>query len=153
MALPKLKLPTVDRTYRMKATPDQIWAFDTDYLRRKAEALRPVGRHYTMRIRFYTLSFYALMIGSVVAAFTVGWWATFALIGLACLQRQANYRLAGELAAKAATASSDMFLHLYNIGALNVEEAPNEAALALAQQEADANPRASVLARLRKIKS
>ena len=91
----------------MKATPDQIWAFDTDYLRRKAEALRPVGRHYTMRIRFYTLSFYALMIGSVVAAFTVGWWATFALIGLACVQRQANYRLAGELAAKAATASSD----------------------------------------------
>ena len=137
----------------MKATPDQIWAFDTDYLRRKAEALRPVGRHYTMRIRFYTLSFYALMIGSVVAAFTVGWWATFALIGLACVQRQANYRLAGELAAKAATASSDMFLHLYNIGALNVEEAPNEAALALQEEEEKLNPRASILARLRKIKS
>ena len=137
----------------MKATPDQIWAFDTDYLRRKAEALRPVGRHYTMRISFYTLSFYALMIGSVVAAFTVGWWATFALIGHACVQRQANYRLAGELAAKAATASSDMFLHLYNIGALNVEEAPNEAALALQEEEEKLNPRASILARLRKIKS
>ena len=137
----------------MKATPDQIWAFDTDYLRRKAEALRPVGRHYTMRIRFYTLSFYVLMIGAAVAAFTVGWWAAFVLIGLACVQRQANYRLAGELAAKAATASSDMFLHLYNIGALNVEEAPNEAALALQEEEEKLNPRASILARLRKIKS
>ncbi|MEM1086566.1 MAG: hypothetical protein AAGH90_02485 [Pseudomonadota bacterium] len=153
MAIPKLKLPSADRTYRMKATPDQIWAFDTDYLHRKAEALRPVGRHYTMRIRFYTVCFYMLLIGAAISSFLFGWWAAFALIGLAILQRQANYRLVGELAAKAATASSDMFLHLYNIGALNVEEAPNAAALARQHAETDASSRASILGRLRKMKS
>ncbi|MEL7232469.1 MAG: hypothetical protein AAGJ85_08165 [Pseudomonadota bacterium] len=153
MALPKLLPFRDDRTYRLKATPDQIWAFDADYLRRKAEALRPVGRHYTMRIRLYTISFYMLLKAAAFAAFMTHWWVAFVLLGLACLQRQANYRLAGKLAAEAASASTDMFLHLYNIGALSVEEAPNAAALALQKQEENTTPSASILGRLSRWRS
>lgn len=128
--MPRKRLSIHDyRTYRFKATPDQIWAFDTEYLRRRADALRPMGRHYMMRIRLNTVCFYVLLIAAAAASIFLKWWMVFTLIGLACLQRQANSRLAGELAAEAASASTDMFLHLYNVGALSIEEAPNQAAL------------------------
>ena len=114
--------PIIDRrrseTVRVVATPDQTWAIDALWLYNRLEVLRPVGRHYVNRIRLFDLASDVLLVLGMVATFFWAWWAGAVLIGFACLQRHANRRMAGELAAKAAQESSDAFLYLYNRGAL-----------------------------------
>ncbi|WOR15047.1 hypothetical protein RYZ27_14820 [Hyphomonas sp. FCG-A18] len=115
-----------DATVRIAATPDQTWAFDADYLYQRLEMLRPVGRHYVRQIQFLDLLSDILLVAGVLSAFFVAWWTVFPLVGVACAQRYSNRRRAGELAARAAQESTDIFLYLYNSGVLSVEQtAPN----------------------------
>ena len=106
---------------RIRATADQVWALDANYLYKRLDVLRPIGRHYVNQIRFLDFVSDALLLAGVGAFFFIAWWSAFPLIGFACLQRVANRRLAGELAGKAAQESSDAFLYLYNSGALWLE--------------------------------
>lgn len=108
-------------TVRVAATVDQIWALDADFLYKRLEVLKHVGKHYVFRIRMLDLICDALLIVSVPAAFFLAWWLVIPLVGFACLQRVANRRMAGELAAKAAQESTEAFLYLYNSGALWLE--------------------------------
>lgn len=106
---------------RVAATIDQVWALDADFLYQRLEVLKHVGKHYVFRIRMLDLISDVLLIVSIPATFFVIWWSFIPLVGFACLQRVANRRMAGELAAKAAQESSDAFLYLYNTGALWLE--------------------------------
>ena len=108
-------------TVRIAATVDQTWALDADFLYKRLEILKPVGRHYVNRIRLLDLISDVLLIVSIPATFFVAWWTFIPLVGFACLQRVANRRMAGELAGKAAQESTDAFLYLYNTGALWLE--------------------------------
>lgn len=110
-----------DHTIRFAATPDQTWAFDTDYLYKRLEMLRPVGKHYVRQIQMLDLLSDLLLVGGVLSAFFIAWWTVIPLVGFACLQRDHNRRLTGELAAKAAQESTEIFLYLYNSGVLTVE--------------------------------
>jgi hypothetical protein len=115
-----------DATVRIAATPDQTWAFDADHLYKRLEMLRPIGRHYIRQIQFLDLLSDILLVAGVLSAFFVAWWTVFPLVGVACAQRYSNRRRAGELAARAAQESTDIFLYLYNSGVLSVEQtAPN----------------------------
>lgn len=109
-------------TVRVAATADQTWALDADYLYKRLEVLRPVGRHYVNRIRLLDLMSDLLLVGGVLSSFLLVWWAVIPLVGFACLQRVANRRMAGELAGKAAQESTEAFLYLYNSGALWLEQ-------------------------------
>ena len=109
-------------TVRVAATPDQMWALDADYLYRRLEVLKPVGRHYVNRIRLLDLMSDLLLVGGVLSAFVIAWWTVVPMVGFACLQRVANRRMAGELAGKAAQESTEAFLYLYNTGALWLEQ-------------------------------
>lgn len=111
-----------DATVRIAATPDQTWAFDADHLYQRLEMLRPVGRHYVRQIQFLDLLSDILLVAGVLSAFFVAWWTVFPLVGVACAQRYSNRRRAGELAARAAQESTDIFLYLYNSGVLSVEQ-------------------------------
>ncbi|MBR9834903.1 MAG: hypothetical protein GYB42_06875 [Alphaproteobacteria bacterium] len=108
-------------TVRVAATADQTWALDAEYLYKRLELLRPVGRHYVNRIRMLDLICDMLLVAGVLSAFFIAWWTVIPLVGFACLQRVANRRMAGELAGKAAQESTDAFLYLYNSGALWLE--------------------------------
>lgn len=103
---------------KVAITHDQTWTFDADYLYRRLEVLKPLGSHYVNRIRMLDLISDGLLLAGVLSAFFIAWWTIVPLVGFACLQRIANRRLAGELAAKAAQESTDAFLYLYNSGAL-----------------------------------
>ncbi len=105
-------------TIRVDATVDQTWALDSEWLHNRLDVLRPYGRHYVNRIRMLDLISDLLILASVISTFFVAWWSGIPLLGFACLQRYANRRMAGELAAKAAKESTDAFLYLYNRGAL-----------------------------------
>ena len=106
---------------RLNATADQVWAFDADYLYRRLDLLKPVGRHLVHKIRMLDLVSDLLLVAGVIAPFFLAWWTIVPLIGFACLQRSANRRMAGEVAARAAQESTDIFLYLYNSGVLSVE--------------------------------
>ena len=108
-------------TVRVAATADQTWALDAEYLYKRLELLRPIGRHYVNRIRLLDMICDILLLAGVLSAFFVAWWTVIPLVGFACLQRVANRRMAGELAGKAAQESTDAFLYLYNTGALWLE--------------------------------
>ncbi len=116
------RLPNTGRSdkaaIRVQATVDQTWALDSEWLHNRLDVLRPYGRHYVNRIRMLDLVADLLILASVISTFFVAWWSGIPLLGFACLQRHANRRMAGELAAKAAKESTDAFLHLYNRGAL-----------------------------------
>lgn len=103
---------------RVEATVDQTWALDSEWLHDRIDVLRPYGRHFVNRIRLLDLLCDILILASVISTFFVAWWSGIPLLGFACLQRYANRRMAGELAAKAARESTDAFLYLYNRGAL-----------------------------------
>ncbi|GAB5459429.1 MAG: hypothetical protein Hens3KO_24590 [Henriciella sp.] len=111
-------------TVRVNATVDQVWAFDADFLYKRLEVLKEVGKHYVNRIMLLDLVADALLLAALPAAFFFVWWAFIPLLGFGCLQRVANRRMAGELAAKAAQESTEAFLFLYNSGALWLESAP-----------------------------
>ncbi|MEM9377079.1 MAG: hypothetical protein AAGA72_12730, partial [Pseudomonadota bacterium] len=83
--------------------------------------LRKLGAHYANRIWLLDLISDLLLVAGVICAFFVAWWTFIPITGLACLQRIANRRMAGELAAKAAQESTDAFLFLYNSGVLWLE--------------------------------
>lgn len=108
-------------TVRVAATADQTWALDAEFLYKRLEILRPIGRHYVNRIYMLDLICDILLLAGVLSAFFVAWWTVIPLVGFACLQRVANRRMAGELAGKAAQESTDAFLYLYNTGALWLE--------------------------------
>lgn len=121
MTVQHSSLQASDNSVRIAATPDQTWAFDADHLYKRLEMLRPLGQHYVRRIQMLDLFSDLLLVGGVLSAFFIAWWAVIPLVGFACLQRHHNRRLAGELAAKAAQESTDVFLYLYNSGVLTVE--------------------------------
>ena len=106
---------------RIAATVDQVWAFDADFLYNRLEVLKGVGPHYVNRIRMLDMISDMLLIAGIISAFFIAWWTIVPLVGFASLQRVANRRMAGELAAKAARESTDAFLYLYNTGALWLE--------------------------------
>lgn len=108
-------------TVRVAATVDQTWALDADFLYNRLEVLKAVGRHYVFRIRMLDIFADLLLITCIPAAFFVAWWLFLPMLGFSCLQRVANRRMAGELAAKAAQESTESFLYLYNTGALWLE--------------------------------
>lgn len=111
-------------TVRVAATADQVWALDSEFLYSRLEVLKQVGRHYVNRIVLLDFAADFLLLIALPASFFVFWWAAIPLVGFACLQRVANRRMAGELAAKAAQESTDAFLFLYNTGALWLERPP-----------------------------
>jgi len=113
-----------DAVVRIAATPDQTWSFDADHLYKRLDMLRPIGRHYIRQIQLLDLLSDILLVAGVLSAFFIAWWTVFPLVGVACAQRYSNRRRAGELAAKAAQESSDIFLYLYNSGVLSVEQGP-----------------------------
>lgn len=109
-------------TVRIVATPDQTWAVDADYLHGRLDVLRKLGTHYANRIWLLDLVSDVMLVAGVVSAFFVAWWTCIPLVGLACLQRISNRRMAGELAGRAAKESTDAFLYLYNSGVLWLEQ-------------------------------
>ena len=111
-------------TVRIEATPDQTWALDAGYLYSRLDVLKQLGAHYANRIWLLDLVSDVMLVAGVLSAFFVAWWTCVPIVGLACLQRIANRRLAGQLAGKAAQESTDAFLFLYNSGALWLER-PN----------------------------
>lgn len=111
-------------TVRVHATVDQVWALDADFLYKRLSVLKQVGKHYVNRIVMLDLVADTLLLAVLPAAFFLAWWVAVPLLGFACLQRVANRRMAGELAAKAAQESTEAFLYLYNTGALWLEAAP-----------------------------
>ena len=112
-------------TVRIAATPDQTWAVDADYLHGRLDVLRKLGAHYANRIWLLDLVSDIMLVAGVLSAFFVAWWTCVPIIGLACLQRISNRRMAGELAGKAAQESTDAFLYLYNSGVLWLEQPTN----------------------------
>lgn len=112
-------------TVRIAATPDQTWAVDADYLHSRLDVLRKLGAHYANRIWLLDLVSDIMLVAGVLSAFFVAWWSCIPIIGLACLQRISNRRMAGELAGKAAQESTDAFLYLYNSGVLWLEQPTN----------------------------
>jgi hypothetical protein len=108
-------------TVRISATPDQTWALDADYLHKRLDVLHKLGAHYARRIWLLDMISDAMLLGGILSAFFVAWWTCLPLIGLACLQKVSNRRMAGELAGKAAQESTDAFLYLYNSGVLWLE--------------------------------
>lgn len=108
-------------TVRIAATPDQTWAVDADYLHKRLDVLRQLGTHYANRIWLLDLVSDIMLVAGVLSAFFVAWWTIIPLVGLACLQRISNRRMAGELAGRAAQESTDAFLYLYNSGVLWLE--------------------------------
>lgn len=108
-------------TVRIAATPDQTWAVDADYLHKRLDVLRQLGGHYANRIWVLDLASDVMLLGGILGTFFVAWWIFVPMIGMACLQRIANRRMAGELAGKAAQESTDAFLYLYNSGVLWLE--------------------------------
>lgn len=109
-------------TVRIVATPDQTWALDADYLHGRLDVLRKLGTHYANRIWLLDLVSDVMLVAGVMSAFFLAWWACIPLIGLACMQRVSNRRVAGELAGRAAKESTEAFLYLYNSGALWLEQ-------------------------------
>ena len=112
-------------TVRISATPDQTWAVDADYLHGRLDVLRKLGAHYANRIWLLDLASDIMLMAGVIMTFFVAWWTCIPLVGLACLQRISNRRMAGELAGKAAQESTDAFLYLYNSGVLWLEQPTN----------------------------
>lgn len=112
-------------TVRIAATPDQTWAVDADYLHGRLDVLRKLGAHYANRIWLLDLVSDIMLVAGVLSAFFIAWWSCIPIIGLACLQRISNRRMAGELAGKAAQESTDAFLYLYNSGVLWLEQPTN----------------------------
>ena len=108
-------------TVRIAATPDQTWAVDADYLHARLDVLRTLGSHYANRIWLLDMVSDLFLVAGVLSTFFVAWWLCVPLVGLACLQRVSNRRMAGELAGRAAQESTDAFLYLYNSGALWLE--------------------------------
>lgn len=112
-------------TVRIAATPDQTWAVDADYLHGRLDVLRKLGAHYANRIWLLDLVSDFMLMAGILCTFFVAWWTCIPLVGLACLQRISNRRMAGELAGKAAQESTDAFLYLYNSGVLWLEQPTN----------------------------
>ena len=115
----------VRTTVRIKATPDQTWALNADYLHERLDVLNKLGTHYANRIWLLDMVSDVMLLAGVIGAFFVAWWTCIPLVGLACLQRISNRRMAGELAARAARESTDAFLYLYNSGVLWLEQPTN----------------------------
>ncbi len=113
---------TAGTTVRIAATPDQTWAVDGDYLHKRLDVLRQLGTHYANRIWVLDLVSDFLLIAGIMSAFFVAWWTVIPIVGLACVQRMSNRRVAGEMAARAAQESTDAFLYLYNSGVLWLEQ-------------------------------
>ena len=109
------------KTVRIAATPDQTWAVDADYLHQRQDMLRSLGTHYANRIWLLDLVSDVMLLAGVLGAFFVAWWSFIPLVGLGCMQKISNRRMAGELAGKAAQESTDAFLYLYNSGVLWLE--------------------------------
>ncbi|MEO1304813.1 MAG: hypothetical protein AAFV37_07550 [Pseudomonadota bacterium] len=114
----------VGTTVRIAATPDQTWALDADYLHARQDMLRKLGSHYANRIWLLDIASDVMLLAGVICTFFVAWWTCIPLVGLACLQRISNRRMAGELAGRAAQESTDAFLYLYNSGVLWLEQGP-----------------------------
>lgn len=112
-------------TVRISATPDQTWAVDADYLHARLDVLRKLGAHYANRIWLLDLVSDIMLLTGVLTTFFVAWWTCIPIVGLACLQRISNRRMAGELAGQAAQESTDAFLYLYNSGILWLEQPTN----------------------------
>lgn len=108
-------------TVRIVATPDQTWALDADYLHKRLDVLKTLGAHYANRIWLLDLVSDVMLVAGVLSTFFVAWWTCIPIVGLACLQRISNRRMAGELAGRAAQESTDAFLYLYNSGVLWLE--------------------------------
>jgi|Transcript_6975 hypothetical protein len=108
-------------TVRIPATPDQTWALDADYLHGRLDVLKSLGSHYANRIFLLDMVSDLMLLGGILTTFFVAWWTLFPMIGLACLQKISNRRMAGELAGRAAQESTDAFLYLYNSGVLWLE--------------------------------
>ena len=108
-------------TVRIEATPDQTWALDADYLHKRLDVLKTLGAHYANRIWLLDLVSDVMLVAGVLSTFFVAWWTCIPIVGLACLQRISNRRMAGELAGRAAQESTDAFLYLYNSGVLWLE--------------------------------
>jgi len=124
-ALPVPDREDVRKTVRIAATPDQTWAVDADYLHKRLDMLRQLGAHYANRIWLLDLASDIMLVAGVLTTFFVAWWTCIPMVGLACLQRISNRRMAGELAGKAAQESTDAFLYLYNSGVLWLEQPTN----------------------------
>ena len=112
-------------TVRIPATPDQTWALDADYLHGRLDVLKKLGTHYANRIWLLDMVSDIMLLGGILTTFFVAWWTFIPMIGLACLQRISNRRMAGELAGRAAQESTDAFLYLYNSGVLWLERPTN----------------------------
>lgn len=112
----------VRTTVRIEATPDQTWALNADYLHERLDVLKQLGTHYANRIWLLDVISDCMLLAGVIGAFFVAWWTCIPLVGLACLQRISNRRMAGELAARAAQESTEAFLYLYNSGVLWLEQ-------------------------------
>ena len=113
---------TAGATVRIAATPDQTWAVDGDYLHKRLDVLRQLGTHYANRIWVLDLVSDFLLVAGIMSAFFIAWWTVIPIVGLACVQRMSNRRVAGEMAARAAQESTDAFLYLYNSGVLWLEQ-------------------------------
>ena len=108
-------------TVRIPATPDQTWALDADYLHRRLDVMKSLGNHYANRIFLLDLVSDLMLLGGILTTFFVAWWTFIPMVGLACMQKISNRRMAGELAGRAAQESTDAFLYLYNSGVLWLE--------------------------------
>ena len=82
-------------TVRIVATPDQTWALDADYLHKRLDVLKTLGAHYANRIWLLDLVSDVMLVAGVLSTFFVAWWTCIPLVGLACLQRISNRRMAG----------------------------------------------------------
>jgi len=121
-ALSQIQTQDSGTTVRISATPDQTWAVDADYLHARLDVLRKLGAHYANRIWLLDLVSDIMLLTGVLTTFFVAWWTCIPIVGLACVQRHSNRRIAGELAGKAAQESTDAFLYLYNSGVLWLEQ-------------------------------
>lgn len=106
------------RAVLLKASADQTYAIDAEWLHKQPQLLNQFGEHMDIRFRLLDTMAYLLCLLGVIGSFSVAWWLFLPGIAACVMMLAVNRKSAGEIARKQALRSVDAFRHLHEIGAL-----------------------------------
>jgi len=106
------------RIVRFEQDEDRVFAIDADQLHRNPRLLNMLSRHHEFTVRALDALAYAILILSVIAAFSIAWWIVIPGLAACVFMIAVNRKRTGEVAMRAARKSSEAFLYLHTIGVL-----------------------------------
>lgn len=106
------------RVVRFQQEEDRVFAIDADQLHRNPGLLNTFSRHHEFTVRALDAVAYAILIVSVIAAFSIAWWIFIPGLAACAFMIAVNRKRTGEVAMRAARKSTEAFLYLHTIGVL-----------------------------------